>query len=75
MAVAEPPVGELLGDALFAASGRTELTRPSFRGSDGVLFRFARRPDSRGSSGQGITISGLDFSIRPFTLARMEPSR
>jgi cyanophycinase len=72
MAVPEAPVPQLLADALFATPARTTLDRPSFRGTEGVVFRFTRTPAARGLSGGGTTLSGLSFDIRPLTLQILE---
>jgi cyanophycinase len=65
MAVPEPPVADLLADALFATPGSTLLERPSFSPAGSLVFRFTRPPSARAFTGGGITLTDIGFAIRP----------
>lgn len=61
--------------------GSPSIDRPSFRGKDATLFRFARLPASMGWEGidaldtERLTVSTIAFSIIPITLTLQENSQ
>jgi cyanophycinase len=66
MAVPEPATGPLLADHLFGAQPLPRLERPSLRGDEGVVYRFARLPGAAVWVQDGhISLAGIAMSIVP----------
>jgi cyanophycinase len=70
MAVPEPATGPLLADHLFGANPQPRLDRPSFRGNEGVVYRFAALPAAAAWVHEGnVSVSGIALSIIPASAA------